>query len=125
LSDVPGKCTVRSRNARKKIMKPENARRAAFACMASRTTGPMVGILNRRRRPPARPAGIGRVPPGPSGSALGGACGPALGGAGPAKAGSVTVSAVSLAAAAGSLTASSGGLSTPSGSRSASAVEAR
>ncbi len=38
--EKPWKCALRSRNARKKTMKPANARTAALAHIASATTGP-------------------------------------------------------------------------------------
>src|SRR5690349_10323849 len=59
LSFTPWKCSVLSRNARKNTVKPENARRVAFARIASATTGPTwrsvrsPGRGDGRARPPA------------------------------------------------------------------------
>ena len=54
LSFTPGKCTILSRNARKKIMKPENARRMALARMASMTIGPTRRSVRSPSRDPFR-----------------------------------------------------------------------
>ncbi len=70
LSGTVPKCTVRSKNARKKIMNPENARSAALAPIASLTIGPRLGNCHQRRLGRAS----GTVPRGPR------AAGPCLSG---------------------------------------------
>src|SRR6516164_1284340 len=62
LSFTPWKCTVLSRNARKNTVKPENARKAALARIASATTGPTWRSVRSPCRGDGRPVRPGAVP---------------------------------------------------------------
>ena len=111
LSGTDPKCTVRSRKARKKIMKPEKARSAALAPIASATAGPRAG--NRHR---LRGSRSGWVPPGPTSCSPDGGWPPGPGGTGSGPCGPRLKTTV---------TCSDSGVSTPSGSRNASTIAAR